>query len=745
MRKLLGALVALVFAAPLHAQGWIEPLPGRPDPGVVKVRTNVIVRVIDRVASVEVEEWFRNDGRAGLGEGDYLYPLPGEAVFGNFSLFQGDVELRGETMAAERARAIYEEIVRRKKDPALIELVGHGLVRARVFPINPGETRRITMRYTQVLARAGDALQFRYAAGGRFAGIAPAGREAPQGAQRTREPAPLTFRLIAEEGAAFGDPFSPTHEVRVVREDGRLEVRPQDALTGDFALFLPLARQGVGLALATHRPDGEHGYFMLTLSPSQVEAARVPRDVTVVVDVSGSMSGEKMEQARGAMRQLLATLGATDRFRLISFSTSVRNWRPDWTAATPAAVGEARTWIERLTPDGGTNISGALAEAFRATTPAARLPIVVFLTDGLPSAGETDADRIAAEAERSRGRARVFAFGVGYDVNTALLDGLSAAGRGSTQFVEPGEDVEAAVGLLAAKVRHPVLTDLALGDAPVRLTEIYPAQLPDLFAGEELIVFGRYAGEAERGRIEIAGTRNGRPERYATMGAFPRHTLDNEYIPQLWAARKLGALTRTIRLEGATPARIEEVRQTALRYGLLSEYTSYLVLEPEMTFARDAASPPVALNSVVVTGQAAVAAAEQSRRERDVRSLAALSDAQKAAERLHGAAANAADEVAGAGTRRTVAGRTFSLRDGVWTDALHTADLRVVRVKPFGDAYFALLRALPELAPMWQELGQVVVAGGRVSIALGENGTGTLSEADIARIAADFRAPSAPR
>ena len=146
MRKLLGALVALVFAAPLHAQGWIEPLPGRPDPGVVKVRTNVIVRVIDRVASVEVEEWFRNDGRAGLGEGDYLYPLPGEAVFGNFSLFQGDVELRGETMAAERARAIYEEIVRRKKDPALIELVGHGLVRARVFPINPGETRRITMR-----------------------------------------------------------------------------------------------------------------------------------------------------------------------------------------------------------------------------------------------------------------------------------------------------------------------------------------------------------------------------------------------------------------------------------------------------------------------------------------------------------------------------------------------------------------------------------------------------------------------
>lgn len=173
----LGVLTALTvvngLAAPLAAQGWIEPLPGRLDGGVVKLRTNVTVRVIDPIAIVEVEEWFENRGRSGVGEGDYLYPLPGEAVFGDFSLFQGDAELRGETMDAERARSIYEEIVRRRKDPALIELVGHGLVRARVFPIEQGETRRITMRYTQLLNRSGDALQFRYAAGGRFSGVAP--------------------------------------------------------------------------------------------------------------------------------------------------------------------------------------------------------------------------------------------------------------------------------------------------------------------------------------------------------------------------------------------------------------------------------------------------------------------------------------------------------------------------------------------------------------------------------------------
>lgn len=127
----------------------------------------VTARVQRRIADVSVEEWFRNTG-GGLGEGDYLYPLPGEAVFSNFSLFQDDQELRGETMDAREARAIYEEIVRRKRDPALIELVRRGLLRSRVFLINPGETRKITLRYTQVLERAGDALQFPYAAGGRY-------------------------------------------------------------------------------------------------------------------------------------------------------------------------------------------------------------------------------------------------------------------------------------------------------------------------------------------------------------------------------------------------------------------------------------------------------------------------------------------------------------------------------------------------------------------------------------------------
>ena len=260
MRIILAAFTLMLGAAPAAAQGWIEPPRHLLGGGVSKLRSSVHVTVSGRIAQVEVEEWFRNDGHV-VGEGDYLYPLPGEAVFSNFSLFQGDQELRGETMDARDARSIYEEIVRRKRDPALIELVGNGIVRARIFPINPGETRRITLRYTQVMNRAGDALQFRYAAG------APnRGRPTVNGATRPtgQDGVPLTFLLEAEAGDNFRDPFSPTHRVRVERTDGRLRVRPEDDLRGNFALFLPLARGVVGVTVATHKPSDDLGYFTLT-------------------------------------------------------------------------------------------------------------------------------------------------------------------------------------------------------------------------------------------------------------------------------------------------------------------------------------------------------------------------------------------------------------------------------------------------------------------------------------------------
>jgi Ca-activated chloride channel family protein len=692
---------------------------------------------------VEVEEWFRNDG-AILGEGDYLYPLPGEAVFSNFSLFQGDQELRGETMDANQARAIYEEIVRKKRDPALIELVGHGMIRARVFPINPGDTRKITLRYTQVMSRAGDALQFRYAAGSQHGGRPLPVRDGSPVRRPHGDAVPLSFVLTAEDGDAFRDPFSPTHRVRVEREDGTLRVRPENSLAGNFALFLPMARGLVGMTVATHRPAGEDGYFMLTLSPGNHDGAVEPRDVTVALDVSGSMSGEKLDQGKAALRQLLGSLDDRDRFRLIAFSNAITTESAGWTRATRANVREARRWVDDLHADGGTNIAGALDEAFRLESPTSRLPIVMFLTDGIPSVGEQNPERIAQQAESARGRARVFAFGVGYDVNTYLLDRLTSAGRGATEYVEPAEDVEQALGSLAAKIQHPVLTDLELGDTPVRLTEMYPLELPDLFAGEELIVFGRYESQNRdrSGSLAVQGRRAGRTERFSTNVEFAAHELGNDFIPRLWASRKLGHLTRQIRIEGHSTDLEREIRETALRYGLLSEYTSYLVQEPNVVAqnVRGRAQPSaqrvdsgfagvaggVRAGSGAV-GRTAVQEAKKARERRVMADEAALEEFEEdAAENLPADA-------------RIAGGRMFALRDSVWTDVRHHDSLPVVEIEVYSTTYFELLRALPELEQWFKAFDSVLVAGTETSIKTVSTSTPAISGRALERLVHEFR------
>jgi Ca-activated chloride channel family protein len=733
MRALIACIAGLVVAGPAWAQGWIEPPPNRMGRfGVVKVRTAVSVRVTGRVALVEVEEWFRNDGRA-MGEGDYLYPLPGEAVFTNYSLFQGDQELRGETMDAAQARAIYEEIVRRKRDPALIELAGHGLIRARVFPINQGETRKITLRYTQVLGRAGDALQFRYAAGGRFGGPT-AVPEGAEGARRIGEPAPMSFTLTADSAALYRDPFSPTHQVQVTREGGRLRVRPVSDLTGDFTLFLPFARTLVGITLATHRPVGEDGYFMLTLSPGRPDGVALPRDITVVLDVSGSMSGSKLEQAKDALRQLLGSLGREDRFRLLAFSNGVRAQSMEWNRATAERLRAAREWVEYLQADGGTDIAGALREAFRLTSPEERLPIVLFLTDGLPSVGEQNPERIAEQAEQGRDRSRVFAFGVGHDVNTYLLDRLSAAGRGATQYVEPGENVEQALSALTAKIQHPVLVELALRDAPVALTEMFPVTLPDLFAGEELVIFGRYRARREAsGQVTVEGRRGSRPERFSTVATFAEHTEANAFIPRLWASRKIGFLSQQLRLNGPNEELVAEIKKTALRYGLLSEYTSYLVQEPmDVALGRGGVVPQtvagVAASPSAATGEGAVRQAKRDQARRQAVSADELD-----------AANEAMLQIRHMGQTRHVAGRLFKEIEGTWTDLMHADSVQTIRVELFSAAYFAVLKALPELEPYVTEFGTVVVAGDRVSIAFGDAGAATVSESGLRRLVREFR------
>jgi Ca-activated chloride channel homolog len=305
------------------------------------------------------------------------------------------------------------------------------------------------------------------------------------------------------------------------------------------------------------------------------------------------------------------------------------------------------------------------------------------------------------------------------------------AGRGTVDYVAPQEDVESAVASLLTKITHPVLVDLAIEGAPVRLRAVQPASLPDLYAGEELVLFGRYAARgAGRGEVVVTGAREGRRQRFATVVEFPERNPANAYLPGLWAARRVGELMRTIRLEGATPERIEEVRELALRYGLLTEYTSYLVQEPGvLAQTRDLTVVPAP--AAPVNGQAAVGSARAAAALREARTVVEAQAAERAV----------ADQLATAapGTR-VVAGRRFSERNDVWVDAAHSDRSRVVEVEPYSEAWFGLLERLPELRPFASEFDAVLVAGERVSIRIRAGGAARLKPGELDAIVNDFRA-----
>ena len=729
---------AALAAGSLRAQGWIEierpirVLPVAVAPVVARISSDVRTRIEGRVARVEVEEQFRNVG-GGIAEGTYLYPMPGEAVFTDFALWMGETQVRGEMMNAEQARSIYEEIVRRVRDPALLTLEGHGLIRARVFPIRPGETRKVVLRYTQLLTRAGDALRLRYAIGDRGAmGV----RGPEQGTPAAGGPFHYTVTVTGAD--AYGTPFSPTHHVTSRRVGDDLEVTLEPDAAGDVEIFLPLRRGLVGTSVVTHAPGGEDGYFMLLVSPPTVEEGPgVPRDLSLVLDVSGSMSGAKIEQAKAALRQALATLRPSDRFRLVAFSTRVVAFRDDFVPATADNLQAARAFLDNLVADGGTNIAGALDAVLTAAAPAGRLPLVVFVTDGMPTVGEQSPERIAAVATGKIGRARIFTVGVGFDVNTYLLDRLAAEGRGSAEYIAPDANIETAMGAVLAKIQHPVLVNLRIASAPVPLAQIYPTTLPDLFYGEELVVFGRYHGTGA-GTVVVTGERNGRVERLTAAAEFPASQLDNAFVPKLWASRRIGDLTRQIRLEGATPGLVGEVRDLGLRYGILTEYTSYLVQEPVTAWGRPGPMPaaPVLRGGAgaanLQTGRDAFARAQASAVLGGVSSVAAADRAaERQAKSLAAAGGTAAAEV------RRVGGRLFVRTDSVWTDAAHRDSLNVVEVAPFSEAYFALVRALPEIAPYLGVGDQVVIAGRRASVKIVASGA---SEWQAGRLEALVRA-----
>jgi Ca-activated chloride channel family protein len=750
---------------------------------IQRTSSQVRVELADRVLRYQVIETFRNRGGL-IGEADYIFPMPAGAAFEALELEIDGEMVSGETMPADQARRIYEDIVRRSRDPALVEYMGRGMLRTRIFPIQPGEEKRVVVRFQSVAEREGSTLRVDYlrGSGPRATPVPiPMPRPVPLPApmprrnveddatrssaapQRGEESGNL-FTLVYQSRDEFGNPYSPTHELRVNDRGSRREV----TAVGDapqVTILLPLRRTSVAsVTMLPYAPAGEDGFALITVTPPAVAPRATPRDLTFVVDVSGSMRGQKMEQARAAGRQMLASLGSQDRFRIIDFSTDVRTFANGFTPATRRNIDEALRYLDELRPDGSTNISGALEEALDTPADDARMPIVFFVTDGEPTVGERNADRIAALASRLRGRARVFTFGVGTDVNAALVEQLAVDGRGTAQFVRPDESVERAVSLVASRITSPIVTDVRIRAEGVRLTKMHPTLPADIFAGQDLILFARYAGDGD-GRIIVEGRTASGPVTWTERVRFPDRERRNSFVARLWAAQRTGWLSAERRRNGASPELDDELRELGTRYGIPTELSSYLVLEPGMqTPVRRLGSGNAQLDQVVVTGTAsradttsvtimrgraiaggrdAAAAAPPAPAEpkRDAFEMAKSAAAQRAATTL--SAIDSASADFGGTTVRRVATRTFILSNAMWTDSRYAPTTRTVRVKAYSAAYFALLERIEELRAPFALMGKegtpgVIVAGRTVAVAVAADGAETLDARAMSSIEAGW-------
>ncbi|MBA2688986.1 MAG: VWA domain-containing protein [Gemmatimonadaceae bacterium] len=697
----------------------IQPACGLPFATVVRKNSDVRVELIDRVLRYEVTETFINRGDR-VGEADYMFPLPKGAALQDLKLSVNGEMVSGETMSAERARSIYEEIVRQRRDPALLEWMGYGLLRARIFPIAPGEEKKVVVRFQVVSPREGDALRIDF-----FRGANNRGRtgDDPEGT--------TSFALSYPASANFGTAYSPTHSVSTYNRGSRRSVEVRDA-RGEITLLVPVRRTSQpAISLLANAPGNGDGFALITLSPPAIARRAVPRDITFVIDVSGSMSGKKIAQARAAGKQLLNSLSAVDRFRLIDFATDVRSFRDGWSTANSGNIRAAERYLDALDASGSTNISGALDEALAQSVERDRLPIILFLTDGQPTVGEHNGDLIAARVARNRGARRLFTFGVGADLNISLIEQLALEGRGTASFVRPDESVERAVGIVAERLTNPVVTDLRVNVDGVRLRKMHPAGAVDVFAGEDMVLLARYEGSGNA-TLRFEGTTANGPVTWSSAVNFPDRSRDNPFVARLWATQRVGYLSAEKRKQGSSSEIDAEIRELGERFGIPTEFSSYLVVEPGMRVSAQMNRRAGVVAGGVATGVATATSAPAA---------STAFDAAKSASGLRAArstaAADSANEAYGNTLVKRAGNRTFILRDSIWTDNRKSAG-PVLRVKPYSAAYFRLLDLIPELREPLSLAERVRVSGRAMSIEIAPGGLETLSGNDITMLKQDW-------
>jgi len=686
---------------------------------------HVTVHIKDQLATTEVDQVFFNPNASRL-EGTYIFPIPRNAQINKFMMDVNGKMQEAELLDAAKARSVYEDIVRRALDPALLEYVGQGLFKLRVFPIEPHSEKRIRLSYTQLLRQDGGLVDYLY----------------PLNTEKfsSKPLESVSIKVVLETGQVLKSLYSPSHEVEISRKDAHhatigFEARGIKPDTDFQFLFSTQASSEIGMSLLTYRDEHDpEGYFLLLASPGDSQTV-MKKDVVFVLDTSGSMAdGGKLAQAKRALNFCLSNLGEGDHFEVVRFSTEPEALFEKLVDSSEVNRAKARAFIEKLDPIGGTAMDGAMTTALGLVkqSDSNRPFIIVLLTDGRPTIGYTNEREILAHALRGAGdrTVRIFCIGIGTDVNTHLLDELSSRTRAVSQYVLPQEDLELKMSSFYTKISHPVLANPNLSaSGEVRLTRTYPQPLPDLFKGEQLVVVGRYKG-AQESLLSICGSVNGETRTYKESASFPAKATELGFIPKLWATRRIGMLLDEIRLRGEDPELRNEVVELARRYGIVTPYTAYLIVEDEahraVPMGQRTMQMPDLISNVRGSGRNQFRGVNSSSSGEMAVAGSQAFDKLKRAENMSAtAAANSASQMALTGKdakegellqnalnaqqNRVIAGRTFYQNGSQWIDSnvQSVSGAKITKIRFNSPEYYSLMAKDPSV-PQWLSVGRNV-------------------------------------
>ncbi|NND97721.1 MAG: VWA domain-containing protein [Pirellulaceae bacterium] len=564
-----------------HRMPRIMPRPTPGQPGflydIAKLEIDASIR--DQVAEVQVGQTFKNRTNRVL-QVKFVFPLPYDGAIDQMTFMVDGEELEGRLLEADKAREIYQSYVRRSQDPALVQWIGTGMFQTQVFPVPAGAERTVSLRYTQLCKRSGTLNDWLLPLAPTKFTCSPIGEIAIRGRIRS--------------DTKLGNVYSPSHDIEIDRSGDnvvKFQYKAKAKVPGsDFRVMWDTGDSPVQVSVVAHRPDkNQDGYFMLMIQPQFDEPTggedKIGKNVVLVMDKSGSMRGEKIDQARRAANYVVDHLKGRDQFTLINYDSVVENFRSELTSADKETRTDAKEYIDSMLAGGSTNINEALSQALKMTEGADGPVYVVFMTDGRPTVGERNAMKIADNAKNNlREGTRLFSLGVGHDVNSRLLDKLASICLGQTTYVRPGEPLDDVVSHLYDRIGAPALTDaslkLTVDGKEGRTRQLYPSDMYDLFSGDQLVIVGRYRKQGQL-QIKLTGDYLGKPQKFVFEDELPKTTSSgkNVFVERLWATRRIGQIIDEIDLHGENKEMVDELIVLSKRHGILTPYTAYLAEE----------------------------------------------------------------------------------------------------------------------------------------------------------------------